>query len=64
MTNAAAMAPEIDLSRARPAERVHEKHVYDAMRNAPITARDKRWFESKNLPLPDNEPKTPSVAAE
>jgi len=61
-----AMAPEIDLTKARPAEHVHEKHVMDAMQGAPITARDKRWFEAKNLPLPPraNEGKAPSVAAE
>ena len=60
------MAPEIDLSKARPAEHVHEKHVMDAMAGAPITARDKRWFEAKNLPLSAgaNEAKAPSVAAE
>ena len=60
------MAPEIDLSKARKAERVHERHVVDAMKGAPITARDKRWFEGKNLPLPEraNEGKAPSVAAE
>ena len=60
------MAPEIDLSRARPAERVHERHVLDAMKGAPITARDKRWFAGKNLPLPEraNEAKVSSVAAE
>jgi hopanoid biosynthesis associated radical SAM protein HpnH len=61
-----AMAPEIGLSRARPAARVHERHVMDAMKGAPITARDKRWFEAKNLPLPEraNEARAPSIAAE
>jgi hypothetical protein len=49
---------------APSAERLHEKHVYEAMKGAPITARDKRWFESKGLPLPGNEGGTPSVAAE
>ena len=58
------MAPEIDLTKARRSERLHEKHVYDAMQGVPLTARDKRWFEAKNLPLPGNEPKVPSVAAE
>jgi hypothetical protein len=58
------MAPELDLTNARPAARLHERHVYDAMKDAPLTARDKRWFEGKNLPLPGNEPKAPSVAAE
>jgi hypothetical protein len=58
------MAREIDLTKARRSERLHEKHVYDAMKDVPLTGRDKRWFEAKNLPLPGNEPKTPSVAAE
>ena len=58
------MAREIDLTKARRSGRLHEKHVYDAMKDVPQTGRDKRWFAAKNLPLPGNEPKTPSVAAE
>ncbi|MCW5770757.1 MAG: adenosyl-hopene transferase HpnH [Rhodospirillaceae bacterium] len=60
------MAPELNLAAARPAERLHERHVYDAMKDVPLTNRDKRWFESKNLPVPEraNESKAPTVAAE
>jgi hypothetical protein len=59
------MAPEIDLTKARRSERLHERHVYDAMKDVPLTARDKRWFEAKNLPVPGaNDDKAPSVAAE
>jgi len=59
------MAPEIDLTKARRSERLHERHVYDAMKDVPLTARDKRWFEGKNLPVPGaNDDKAPSVAAE
>ena len=44
---------------ARPA-------AYEAMKDVSLTARDKRWFEGRNLPLPEraNESKVPSVAAE
>ncbi len=61
-----AMAPEIDLSGARPSERVHERQVLAAMQNVALTARDRRWFERKSLPLPAraNDRKVPSVAAE
>ncbi len=62
-----AMAPEIDLSKARPAERVHERQVYDAMQGATLTARDRRWFAAKNLPLPEaraDDRSVPSAAAE
>jgi hopanoid biosynthesis associated radical SAM protein HpnH len=62
----APMAREIDLSRARPAERLHEKHVYEAMHGVTLSARDKRWFEGKALALPAARmnAKTPVAAAE
>ncbi len=61
-----AMAPEIELSKARPAEIMHEKHVYDFMKETSLTARDKRWFEGKGLPLPaqSNDAKAPAAAAD
>jgi hopanoid biosynthesis associated radical SAM protein HpnH len=65
------MAQEIDLSKARPAERLHEKHVYEVMAEVPLTARDKRWFEGRGLAVPAeraNENRAaerpPAVAAE
>jgi hypothetical protein len=48
------MAPEIDLTRARRAENVHEKHVLDFMGEVALTKRDLRWFEAKGVPVPDN----------
>ncbi|MGE4014039.1 MAG: adenosyl-hopene transferase HpnH, partial [Alphaproteobacteria bacterium] len=59
------MAPEIPLANARKAERVHEKHVYDFMKEVPMTERDKRWFREKNLPLPEQSAQAQAnVAAE
>ncbi len=58
------MAKEIDLTQARRSERLHEKHVYDFMAEVPLNARDKRWFESRNLPLPEqraNDGKAPAA---
>jgi hopanoid biosynthesis associated radical SAM protein HpnH len=49
------MVPEIDLSQARPAERLHEKHVHDAMAGIALSARDKRWFENRPLPVETRE---------
>jgi hopanoid biosynthesis associated radical SAM protein HpnH len=48
------MAPEIDLTKARRAENVHEKHVLDFMGEVALTKRDLRWFEAKGVPVPDN----------
>ena len=47
------MAAEIDLSKARPAEDVHEKHVLEAMSDVELTKRDLRWFAEKGVPVPD-----------
>jgi hopanoid biosynthesis associated radical SAM protein HpnH len=62
------MAPEVDLSKARPADDVHERHVYDFMADVDLTKRDLRWFEARGLepPVPANEDqgKTPTIAAE
>ncbi len=62
------MAPEIDLSKARPADDVHEKHVYDFMADVDLTKRDLRWFEARGLEPPaaanEDPGKAPSVAAE
>ncbi|MDH3232997.1 MAG: adenosyl-hopene transferase HpnH [Alphaproteobacteria bacterium] len=48
------MAPEIDLTQARRAESVHEKHVLDFMGEVALTKRDLRWFEAKGVPVPDS----------
>ena len=48
------MAPEIDLTKARPAENVHEKHVLDLMGDVALTKRDLRWFAAKGVPVPDS----------
>ena len=47
------MAAEIDLSRARPADSVHEKHVLDFMSDIDLTKRDLRWFAEKGVPVPE-----------
>ena len=49
-----AMAPEIELTQARRAESVHEKHVLDFMGEVALTKRDLRWFDDKGVPVPDN----------
>jgi len=48
-----AMAPEIDLTQARAAENVHERHVLDFMGDVALTKRDLRWFAEKGVPVPD-----------
>jgi len=48
-------APDLDLSKARKAEDVHEQHVYEAMKDVEITKRDRRWFERHGLALPSND---------
>ena len=48
------MAAEIDLSKARPAESMHEKHVLDFMGDVDLTKRDLRWFAEKGVPVPED----------
>lgn len=52
-----AFAPDIDLSNQRPAEAVHERHVYDFMKDVDLSKRDLRWFAERGLepPAPANE---------
>ena len=62
-------APEIDLSKARPADDVHETHVVKVMSEVELTKRDLRWFAEHGVapPEPGNdrgEGKTPVAAAE
>ncbi len=56
-------APDLDLSKARKAEDVHEQHVYEAMKDVEITKRDRRWFERHGLSVPSNDQDGKSVAA-
>jgi hypothetical protein len=62
------MAPEIELSKARPAEDVHERHVYNFMADVELTRRDLRWFEARGLTPPEpanqDEQQPPAAAAE
>jgi hopanoid biosynthesis associated radical SAM protein HpnH len=62
------MAPEIDLSKARAADNVHEQHVYDFMKDVAITKRDRRWFEARGLEVPaaanEGDGEAPIAAAE
>ncbi len=60
------MAPEIDLTKARPADDFHERYVTDFMRDVPLTKRDRRWFETHGVDIPEgeNEAKQPTAAAE
>ncbi|MEM9684365.1 MAG: adenosyl-hopene transferase HpnH [Pseudomonadota bacterium] len=62
-------APEIDLSKARPAEDLHEAHVADVMSEVELTKRDLRWFAEHGVapPEPGNDTgkeKAPVAAAE
>lgn len=54
------MAPEIDLTKARPAEFVHEQHVLDAMQGVTLTKRDLRWFEARGIETPANDGAAPA----
>jgi hopanoid biosynthesis associated radical SAM protein HpnH len=48
-------AAEIDLEKARPAEYVFEKQVYDVLKNTELSARDKRWMERNPAPPADEQ---------
>ncbi len=62
-------APEIDLSKARPADDVHDTHVVKVMSEVELTKRDLRWFAEHGIapPEPGNDRdagKAPIAAAE
>ncbi len=50
-----AMAPEIPLAGARPAEYMFEQQVLEFMREIEPTKRDQRWLDDKNIKLPDKD---------
>ena len=46
-------APEIDLTKARPSEKIHERQVYDFLKGSELSERDRDWM--KRNPLPEHE---------
>ncbi|MEZ5647654.1 MAG: adenosyl-hopene transferase HpnH [Alphaproteobacteria bacterium] len=43
-------APEIDLTKARPADKIHERQVYDFLKETELSERDRDWMRRNPLP--------------